>query len=160
MTNKWRLESPVHQLLLQSYGSTTIGNQVQKSMAFGWHPQGGGSQEEHLTILVEVFGRLQEHGIMVNTAKYIFSSRDLSFLDTGVSNATFVLFLSRWMRSLNPNLTNATDLRSYLGQIWRLHCILFMTCSKRKDLGTGRRSVRTLLWTIWSSYKFPLLVHY
>lgn len=32
-----------------------------------------------MTILVEVFGRLQEHGIMVNTAKYIFFQSGLEF---------------------------------------------------------------------------------
>ena len=58
----------------------------------------GGSPEEHLAILEEVFGRLQEHGIRLNTAKCIFSSRASSFLDTGLTRMAFVPSLRRWMQ--------------------------------------------------------------
>ena len=62
----------------------------------------GGSPEEHLAILEEVFGRLQEHGIRLNPAKCIFFQSGL--LDTGLTRMTLVPSLRRWMQSCKPRV--------------------------------------------------------
>ena len=61
-----------------------------------------GSPEEHLAILEEVFGRLQEHGIRLNPAKCIFFQSGL--LDTGLTRMTLVPSLRRWMQSCKPRV--------------------------------------------------------
>ena len=51
----------------------------------------GGSPEDHLAMLEEVFKGLQEHGIRLNPAKCIFFQSGLSsFLDTGLTGMAFV----------------------------------------------------------------------
>ena len=62
----------------------------------------GGSPEEHLAILEDVFGRLQEHGIRLNPAKCIFFQSGLS--DTGLTRKALVPSLRRWMQSCKPRV--------------------------------------------------------
>ena len=159
VTNNCHLESPVCQLFLENYGSTSAGNKVQ-SMALGWYLKGEGSQEQHLTILVEHFGRLQEHGIMVNPAKYIFFQSGFEFPEhwsfkhciRRLPQQVDAIIESESYKCHRLEVVSGTNLAITLQT---LHDLL-----QKKRPWSGWRSVRVLLWTIWSSYKFPLLVHY
>ena len=59
----------------------------------------GGSSEQHLAILEEVFRQLQEHGSRLNPAKCIFVQLGFkSFSDTGLTKTAFIPSLRRWMQ--------------------------------------------------------------
>ena len=125
----------------------------------------GGSPEEHLAILEGVFGRLQEHGIRLNPASAFFSSRDLSFLDTGLTKTALVPSLRIWIQSCKPRVLPVSQSWSRIWNltimasscpILRLCSFLFMTCCKSIDLGSGQRSAREHLLKVRSSYKILL----
>ena len=76
----------------------------------------GGSTEEDLAILEEVFRRLQEHGIRLNPAKCIFFQSGLEFLGHWIDkNGIHPLpqKMDAVMQAKSP--TNVTELKSYLG---------------------------------------------
>ena len=76
----------------------------------------GGSPEEHLAILEEVFGRLQEHGIRFNPAKCIFFQSGLEFLGHWIDKNGICPLPQKMdaiMEAKSP--TNVTELKSYLG---------------------------------------------
>ena len=68
-----------------------------------------------MAILEDVFGRLQEHGIRLNPAKYIFFQSGLS--DTGLTRMALVPSLRRWMQSCKPRVLPMSELKSYLGPL-------------------------------------------
>ena len=74
----------------------------------------GGSPEEHLAILEEVFGRLQEHGIRLNPAKCIFFQSGLlgHWIDKN-DISPLPQKMDAVMQAKSP--TNVTELKSYLG---------------------------------------------
>ena len=75
----------------------------------------GGSPEEHLAILEEVFRHLQGQGIRLNRAKAFFSSWDSEFLGHCIDkNGTCPLRqnMDTIMQAKSP--TNVTELKSYL----------------------------------------------
>ena len=76
----------------------------------------GGSPEEHLAILEEVFRRLQEHGIRLNPAKCIFFQSGLEFLGHWIDK-NGIRPLPQEMDAVMQakSHTNVTDLKSYLG---------------------------------------------
>ena len=76
----------------------------------------GGSPEEHLAILEEVFRRLQEHGIRLNPAKCIFFQSGLEFLGHWIDKNGILPLTQKMdvvMQAKSP--TTVTQLKSYLG---------------------------------------------
>ena len=76
----------------------------------------GSSPEEHLQILEEVFGRLQDHGIRLNPAKCIFFQPGLEFLGHWIDQhgiRPLPQKMEAIMEASSP--TNVTELKSYLG---------------------------------------------
>ena len=77
----------------------------------------GRSPEEHLQILEEVFGRLQDHGIRLNPAKCIFFQPGFEFLGHWILLNFLIRPLPQKMEAImeasSPN--NVTELKSYLG---------------------------------------------
>ena len=76
----------------------------------------GGSPEEHLAILEEVFRRLQEHGIRLNPAKCIFFQSGLEFLGHWIDKNGIRPLTQKMdvvMQAKSP--TTVTQLKSYLG---------------------------------------------
>ena len=76
----------------------------------------GGSPEEHLAILKEVFRRLQEHGIRLNPAKCIFLQLGLEFLGHWIDKNGIRPLLHKIdaaMQAKSP--TSVTELKPYLG---------------------------------------------
>ena len=76
----------------------------------------GSSPEEHLQILEEVFGRLQDHGIRLNPAKCIFFQPGLQFLGHWIDQhgiRPLPQKMEAIMEASSP--TNVTELKSYLG---------------------------------------------
>ena len=76
----------------------------------------GGSPEEHLAILKEVFRRLQGHGIRLNPAKCIFLQSGLEFLGHWIDKngiRPLPQKIDAVMHAKNP--TNVTEMKSYLG---------------------------------------------
>lgn len=75
-----------------------------------------GSHEEHLQILQEVFGRLQDHKIRLNPAKCMFFQPGLEFLGPWIDQHGIRPLPQKMEAILEANsLTNATELKSYLG---------------------------------------------
>ena len=76
----------------------------------------GSSPEEHLQILEEVFGRLQDHGIRLNPARCIFFQPGLEFLGHWIDQhgiRPLPQKMEAIMEASSP--TNVTELKSYLG---------------------------------------------
>ena len=76
----------------------------------------GGSPEEHLAILEEVFRRLKEPGIRLNPAKCIFFQSGLEFLGHWIDKngiRPLPQKMDTVMQAKSP--TNVTELKSYLG---------------------------------------------
>lgn len=76
----------------------------------------GRSQEEHLEILEEVLGRLQNHGIRLNPDKCIFFQPGFEFLAHWIDKRG-IRFLPQKMDAIvaAESPTNVTELKSYLG---------------------------------------------
>ena len=76
----------------------------------------GGSPEEHLAILEDVFRRLQEHGIRLNPAKCIFFQSGLEFLGHWIDKNSIRALPQKMDAVMQAKShTNVTELKSYLG---------------------------------------------
>ena len=77
----------------------------------------GRSPEQHLQILEEVFGRLQDHGIRLNPAKCIFFQPGFEFLGHRIVLNFLIRPLPQKMKAIMEagSPTNVTELKSYLG---------------------------------------------
>ena len=76
----------------------------------------GSSPEEHLHILEDVFGRLQDHGIRLNPANGIFFQPGVEFLGHWINQhgiRPLPQKIEAIMEASSP--TNVTELKSYLG---------------------------------------------
>ena len=131
----------------------------------------GGSPEEHLAILEEVFRRLQEHGIRLNPAKCIFFQSGLEFLGHWIDKNGIRPLPQKTdavMQAKSP--TNVTELKSYLGLLNYYGKFLPNLATTLHPLHDLLQKDRPWKWTEACETAFvnskkqlqdsPLLVHY
>ena len=131
----------------------------------------GGSPEEDLAILEEVFRRLQEHGIRLNPVKSIFFQSGLEFLGHWIDKngiRPLPQKMDAVMQAKSP--TNVTELKSYLGLLNYYGKFLPNLATTQHPLHDLLQEDRPWKWTEACGTAFvnnkkllqdsPMLVHY